>query len=132
MPIDLAAVDWLYVAVLAMLVFVSTLIGRLIAFRTSSSERCFRRCCSSVAFVFWTYYPHQPAAADPARPGRQAARATGATGSSRAGRAAQAAQPGHRHHAAATGASRSRLALRAADGVFSTSRAGGRSAYAFW
>src|SRR5581483_10556059 len=33
MPIDLAAVDWLYVAVLALIVFVAALIGTALAFR---------------------------------------------------------------------------------------------------
>ena len=32
MPIDLASVDWLYVVVLAMFVFVATIIGSLLSF----------------------------------------------------------------------------------------------------
>jgi hypothetical protein len=58
MPIDLAAVDWFYVVILAVFVFFSTLIGGLLAF----SHRFFGALLSAIlfvaAFVFWTYYPH--------------------------------------------------------------------------
>ncbi len=78
MPIDLAAVDWLYVGVLAVFVFLAALIGNLLSF----NHRCMAALLSALAFVTifvaWTYYPHglplpismtgqkaQPAAAAP-------------------------------------------------------------------
>jgi hypothetical protein len=57
MPIDLAAVDWPYVAVLAALVFVSALVGNLLAFRHRV-----KAIMTTIVFVgmflFWAYYPH--------------------------------------------------------------------------
>ena len=58
MPIDLAAVDWLYVIVLAILVFLSTLIGGVLAFRHVFLGALFSALLFVVGFVFWTYYPH--------------------------------------------------------------------------
>ena len=58
MPIDLAAVDWFYVIVLAILVFLSTLIGSLLAFRHVFLGALFSALLFVVGFVFWTYYPH--------------------------------------------------------------------------
>ena len=58
MPIDLAAVDWLYVIVLAILVFVSTLIGSVLAFRHVFLGALFSALLFVGGFVFWTYYPH--------------------------------------------------------------------------
>ena len=58
MPIDLAAVDWLYVAVLAVFVLVASLVGNLLSF----NHRGFAALLSAVLFVAlfvgWTYYPH--------------------------------------------------------------------------
>jgi hypothetical protein len=77
MPIDLLSVSWLYVIVLAVFVFVATLIGNLLSF----SHRLWSAALSALAFaamfIFWTYYPHglplptrlssdQPAVAEPA------------------------------------------------------------------
>ena len=57
MPVDLAAVDWAYVAVLAVLVFVSALVGNLLAFRHRV-----KALMTTIVFVgmflFWAYYPH--------------------------------------------------------------------------
>ena len=58
MPIDLAAVDWFYVIVLAILVFLSTLIGSLLAFRHVFLGALFSALLFVAGFVFWTYYPH--------------------------------------------------------------------------
>ena len=58
MPIDLAAVDWLYVIVLAILVFLSTLIGIVLAFRHVFLGALFSALLFVAGFVFWTYYPH--------------------------------------------------------------------------
>ena len=99
MPIDLATVDWLYVVVLAVFVFLATLIGNLLSFGRRFMGALLSAILFAAAFVFWTYYPHHlplPTALDGAErggPGR-------AGGAGRAGRPGQAAQPGHRHHAA--------------------------------
>jgi len=58
MPIDLAAVDWFYVIVLAILVFLSTLIGSVLAFRHVFLGALFSALLFVAGFVFWTYYPH--------------------------------------------------------------------------
>ena len=59
MPIDLATVDWLYVVVLAVFVFLATLIGNCPVVRPPRFwAPCCRRWCSRRLFVFWTYYPH--------------------------------------------------------------------------
>jgi uncharacterized membrane protein YfcA len=57
MPIDLAAVDWPYVAVLAMLVFVSALVGNLLAFR-HRVKAVVTTLVFIGLFVFLAYYPH--------------------------------------------------------------------------
>ena len=57
-PIDWASVSWLYVAVLAVLVFVSTLIGTLLSFKRLLLGAVLSTVLFAVAFVFWTYYPH--------------------------------------------------------------------------
>ncbi|HET7165149.1 MAG TPA: hypothetical protein VFI94_08395 [Pseudolabrys sp.] len=59
MPIDLGQVDWLYVALLAVFVFVTTYVGGFLAF----GRRWMAALASTVLFValfvFWTYYPHR-------------------------------------------------------------------------
>ena len=52
-PIDWASGNWLYVAVLSGLVFLSTLISTL-AFRAAVISALL----FAAGFVFWTYYPH--------------------------------------------------------------------------
>jgi hypothetical protein len=81
--IDWANVSWLYVAVLALIVFVSTLIGTLLSFRRLFLGALLSTAVFAVAFVFWTYYPHglplptslsaSQAPATPAAPPAQAA-----------------------------------------------------------
>jgi len=56
--IDWANVSWLYVAVLALFVFVSTLIGTLLSFRRLFLGSVLSAVLFAAAFVFWTYYPH--------------------------------------------------------------------------
>lgn len=78
MPIDLASVNWLYVAVLAVLVFIAALIGNLLSFGRSVRAAVLSAIVFSGLFVFWTYYPHglplpttltvQKAAIAPAKP----------------------------------------------------------------
>ncbi len=58
MPIDLAAVNWLYVAVLAVLVFIAALVGNLLAFGRSVRAAVLSAIVFAGLFVFWTYYPH--------------------------------------------------------------------------
>jgi hypothetical protein len=76
-PIDWLNVDWLYVAVLAVLVFLSTVVGELFSFSHRLMGALLSAVIFAVAFVFWTYYPHhlplptrlageKPAAAAPA------------------------------------------------------------------
>jgi hypothetical protein len=57
-PIDWATVNWLYVAILAVFVFFSTLIGTLLAFKRAFPGAVLSALLFSAAFVFWTYYPH--------------------------------------------------------------------------
>ena len=81
--IDWGNVSWLYVAVLALFVFVSTLIGTLLSFRRVLLGSVFSAVLFAAAFVFWTYYPHglplptsvtaRNAAAKPAAPPPQVA-----------------------------------------------------------
>jgi hypothetical protein len=58
MPIDLAAVNWLYVIVLAILVFVSTLVGNLLSFHHRMMAALLSAIKFPGLFVVWTYYPH--------------------------------------------------------------------------
>jgi uncharacterized membrane protein YuzA (DUF378 family) len=47
MPIDLSAVNWVYVGVLSVFAFVATVIGNILA-----------AIVFAALFVGWTYYPH--------------------------------------------------------------------------
>ena len=58
MPIDLAAVDWFYVVILAVFVFFATLIGTVLAFGGRFLGALLSAVLFAAAFVFWTYYPH--------------------------------------------------------------------------
>ena len=69
-PIDWASVNWLYVILLALLVFLSTLIGNFISFRRSGLGAVLSALLFSAGFVFWTYYPHTlPLPTSPVRQG---------------------------------------------------------------
>ena len=59
MPIDLTAVNWLYVAILSGFAFVAALLGSLIAFRSRFAGAILAGILFAAAFVFWTYYPHE-------------------------------------------------------------------------
>ena len=92
MPIDLAAVNWLYVIVLAILVFVSTLVGNLLSFHHRMMAALLSAIVFAGLFVFWTYYPHNlplpttlTVQKDPGDPSRAAA----------CGDAGKTTQPGH-------------------------------------
>jgi len=58
MPIDLAAVDWLYVAVLTLFAFLSTLVGSLLSFNHRGFGALLAAVLFAAVFVGWTYYPH--------------------------------------------------------------------------
>jgi len=58
MPIDLAAVNWLYVAILAGLAFLAALVGSLIAFRNRFTGAILAGVLFAIFFVAWNYYPH--------------------------------------------------------------------------
>lgn len=57
-PIDWASINWLYVAVLAVFVFFSTLLGTLLSINRAFVDAVFSALLFAVAFIFWTYYPH--------------------------------------------------------------------------
>ncbi len=58
MPIDLAQVDWLYVIVLALFVFLACLIGSILAFNSRMTAALLAALLFAAMFVGWTYYPH--------------------------------------------------------------------------
>ena len=58
MPIDLSQVDWLYVAVLAVFVFVATFVANLLSFGRRGPAAVLAAVLFAAIFVFWTYYPH--------------------------------------------------------------------------
>ncbi len=58
MPIDLAAVNWLYVVVLAILVFLASYVGNLLSFNHRGLAALLSALAFAALFVVWTYYPH--------------------------------------------------------------------------
>ena len=58
MPIDFSHVDWIYTGVLAVFVFLSSLIGNLLTFRSRGLGAFLAAVLFAVIFVLWTYYPH--------------------------------------------------------------------------
>ena len=56
--IDWANVNWLYVILLAIFVFFSTMIGTLLAFKDIFFRAVLSALLFAAAFVFWNYYPH--------------------------------------------------------------------------
>ena len=56
--VDWANVNRLYVAVLALLVFFSTLIGMLLSFKRVFRSAWLSALLFAAAFVFWNYYSH--------------------------------------------------------------------------
>lgn len=56
--IDWANVNWLYVIVLAIFVFFSTIIGTILSFRYVFYSAVLSALLFAAAFVFWNYYPH--------------------------------------------------------------------------
>ncbi len=58
MPNDLSAVNWVFVALMAVLAFVAALLGSLIAFRTRFAGAIIAAVLFAAGFVAWNYYPH--------------------------------------------------------------------------
>lgn len=56
--IDLATVDWVYVGVLAVLVFLATLIANVLTFGHRGMAAFLAAILFAAFFVGWTYYPH--------------------------------------------------------------------------
>ncbi len=59
MPIDLAQVDWLYIAVLAIFVFLATFVAGVLSFGHRWTAAVLSAVLFVILFVFWTYYPHR-------------------------------------------------------------------------
>jgi hypothetical protein len=58
MPIDLSAVNWLYVALMAVFAFVAALLGGLISFRNRVGGALVAAVLFAAMYVAWNYYPH--------------------------------------------------------------------------
>ena len=58
MPIDLSAVPWVFVGLMAALGFVAALLGSLIAFRNRFVGAIIAGVLFAAGFVAWNYYPH--------------------------------------------------------------------------
>jgi hypothetical protein len=58
MPIDLSAVNWVFVGLMAALAFVAALLGSLIAFRNRFVGAVIAGVLFAAGFVAWNYYPH--------------------------------------------------------------------------
>jgi len=57
-PIDWANVNWIYVAVLAVFVFVAAFIGDALSFQHRGMAALLSALLFAAMFVFWSYYPH--------------------------------------------------------------------------
>ena len=57
-PIDWANVNWVYVGVLAVFAFISTLIGNLLSLNHRGFGALLSAILFAAIFVFWSYYPH--------------------------------------------------------------------------
>jgi hypothetical protein len=64
MPIDIAQVDWLHVAILAVFAFAATGVANLISFNRWVSAWTAAALFAAI-FVLWTYNPHWSAPATP-------------------------------------------------------------------
>src|SRR5262245_36545849 len=58
LPIDWANVNWPYVIVSMLLVFLCALIGTSLSFRRTFLGAALTALLFGAAFVYWTYYPH--------------------------------------------------------------------------
>jgi hypothetical protein len=58
MPIDLSAVNWVYVALMAAFAFFASLIGGVISFRNRIGGALIAAILFAAMYVAWNYYPH--------------------------------------------------------------------------
>jgi uncharacterized membrane protein YuzA (DUF378 family) len=58
MPIDMSAVNWTFVGLMALFAFVAALLGSIIAFRNRFMGAIIAGILFAIAFVFWNHYPH--------------------------------------------------------------------------
>jgi hypothetical protein len=58
MPIDLSAVNWIYVGVLAVFVFFASIVGNLLSFNHRGLAAILAAVVFAVIFIGWSYYPH--------------------------------------------------------------------------
>ncbi len=58
MPIDLASVDWIYLAELAVFVMLATFIGNLLSFNHRGLAAVLAAVIFTALFTAWTSYPH--------------------------------------------------------------------------
>ncbi len=100
MPIDLATVNWLYVAVLTGLVLIATVVGNLLSFKHRGIGAVLTAVIFAGLFVYWTYYPHGlplPTTLTVQKAAAGRAKDTGRP--HRSERRCKSAQPGHGQHA---------------------------------
>jgi hypothetical protein len=58
MPIDLSQVNWLYVAVLALMACLASVLGNLLSFNHRGMAAFLTASAFAAMFVAYTYYPH--------------------------------------------------------------------------
>jgi hypothetical protein len=58
MPIDIATVNWSFVAIMAAIAFVASLIGNIISFKNRFLGAILTGVFFAILFVAWNYYPH--------------------------------------------------------------------------
>ena len=59
MPIDPSAVNWIYVGVLAVFVFLSSITGNILSFNHRGLAAVLTAVMFAVIFIAWSYYPHE-------------------------------------------------------------------------
>ncbi len=58
MAIDLSAVNWVYVGLMALLAFITAFLGSIISFRNKLGGALIAAILFAAGFVAWNYYPH--------------------------------------------------------------------------
>jgi len=58
MAIDLSAVNWVYVVLMAAFAFVAALLGSIISFRNRVGGALVAAILFAAMYVAWNYYPH--------------------------------------------------------------------------
>jgi hypothetical protein len=57
-PIDWASVNWVYVILLTVFVFIAAIVGNLLSFNHRGMGALLSALLFAAMFVFWSYYPH--------------------------------------------------------------------------